>query len=171
VELVGAARFELATPFDMKKFLLLALAGVALLPVSALAADLGRPVYKAAPPPPPAPVYTWTGCYANAGAGYGMYNQDHQLMYEGVPYEGAPSQTAGGRGWLGVVGVGCDYQFSTGGWGNWVVGAFADYDFMDLHGNFSDVSEYPLVGEEKEKSAWAVGGRIGYLVTPAILAY
>jgi hypothetical protein len=31
----------------MKKFLLLALAGVALLPVSALAADLGRPVYKA----------------------------------------------------------------------------------------------------------------------------
>jgi hypothetical protein len=50
-------------------------------------------------------------------------------------------------------------QFSTGGWGTWLVGAFADYDFMDLNGN------------EKESGAWAVGARIGYLVAPAILVY
>jgi outer membrane immunogenic protein len=156
----------------MKRFLLIALAGVAL-PVSALAADLGQPVYKSAPPPPPpAPVYNWTGCYGNAGAGYGMFNQDHQLLNTNFGETLSADQTVGGRGWLGLVGVGCDYQFSTGGWGNWVVGVFGDYDFMDLHGNFSEV--FPDVagtGSEKENWAWAVGGRVGYLVTPAILVY
>lgn len=60
-------------------------------------------------------------------------------------------------------GVGCDYQFSMGSWGNWVVGAFGDYDFMALQGNFSEVApQFSLAGEEKENWAWAVGGRIGY---------
>ncbi|HXX52796.1 MAG TPA: hypothetical protein VEI98_16170 [Xanthobacteraceae bacterium] len=78
----------------------------------AFAADLGMPVYKApTPAPPPVPVATWTGCYANAGAGYGMFNQDHQFIADGVPEDF--SQTSGGRGWLGLVGVGCDYQFNS----------------------------------------------------------
>jgi outer membrane immunogenic protein len=46
----------------------------------------------------------------------------------------------------------------------------ADYDFMDLKGNLG-VDAGGLTGGEKESGAWAVGGRIGYLVTPAILVY
>jgi outer membrane immunogenic protein len=41
---------------------------------------------------------------------------------------------------------------------------------MDLHKNFQ--SSFGFVGgEEKEKDAWAVGGRIGYLVTPNVFTY
>ena len=42
--------------------------------------------------------------------------------------------TDGGRGWVGRIGVGCDYQFAGS---RWVVGAFGDYDFMGLRGNNS----------------------------------
>jgi outer membrane immunogenic protein len=135
---------------------------------SALAADMGLPVKTPLAAPPPVPVINWTGCYINGGAGYGMYRQDHQLTIPtGTPLA-TVDQSAGGSGWLGTVGGGCDYQFSAGGWGNWVVGAFADYDFMDLRGN---LGEFIFVGSEKENWAWAAGGRIGYVVTPAILAY
>jgi hypothetical protein len=79
--------------------------------------------------------------------------------------------TSGAKGWLGTVGGGCDYQFSLGsGWGNWVVGAFADYDFIDLHGGFTD-GTFDATAPEKESWVAAVGGRIGVLVTPQILTY
>jgi outer membrane immunogenic protein len=137
---------------------------------SAYAADL-RPAMKApmapmAPPPP-----TFTGCYVNGGAGYGLWNIDH-FGNPSTFDESSSASTSGGRGWLGRVGGGCDYQFGSGSgfWSNWVVGAFADYDFMDLHRNFA-VADGSGVGNEKEKSAWAVGGRIGYLVTPNVFTY
>jgi outer membrane immunogenic protein len=148
------------------KSMVIGAAIAALIATPALSADLA--VKAPTPLPPPVPVLNSTGCYANAGAGYGMYNQDHQTIDDGITF--GQDQTAGGRGWLGLVGVGCDYQFSMGSWGNWVVGAFGDYDFMDLQGNLSPDVGY-LTGSEKENWAWAVGGRIGYLVTPAILAY
>jgi outer membrane immunogenic protein len=137
---------------------------------SALAADLGGPVKALPPPLAPAPVYNWTGCYVNGGAGYGLWNIDSFAEKSGVT--DTSTTTSGGRGWLGTVGGGCDYQFGAGGgfWSNWVVGAFADYDFMDLHQNYQSAFG-GLAGEEKESSAWAVGGRIGYLVTPNVLTY
>jgi outer membrane immunogenic protein len=100
-----------------------------------------------------------------------MYNVDTtEIVDEGsaaVPYS---QQTTGGRGWLGQVSAGCDYQFSTGNFGNWVVGAFADNEFMDLTGNHTGIGgEY--VANLKENSAWAVGARIGYLITPNFLTY
>src|ERR1700692_3911181 len=102
---------------------------------SAFAADLG-PVYKApaaplpAPPPP-----SWTGCYVDGGAGYGLWNIDH-FSNPSIDGDFSTTTTSGGRGWLGTVGGGCDYQFSPAiGWGNWVVGVLADYEFMDLHRN------------------------------------
>jgi outer membrane immunogenic protein len=156
----------------MKKFLLLALAGVALLPVPALAADMGAPVYKAPPlaPPPPAP--TWTGCYVNGGAGYGMWNQDHYTEDASTLDQISVSYTNGGRGWLGLVGGGCDYQFSTGTWGNWVVGVLGDYDFMNLKGtNEFAPPAADFFGNETETGAWAIGARIGWLVTPNLLTY
>jgi outer membrane immunogenic protein len=42
---------------------------------------------------------------------------------------------------------------------------------MDIHGTFSDPVPDGFTATEKESSAWAVGGRIGFLVTPAILTY
>ncbi|MGA7233902.1 MAG: porin family protein, partial [Xanthobacteraceae bacterium] len=113
----------------------------------------------------------FTGCYVNGGAGYGLWNIDHSFQDTSGALNTVET-TSGGRGWLGRFGGGCDYQFGggTGFWSNWVVGAFADYDTMDLHKNFES-SIGGFAGEEKEKDAWAVGGRIGYLVTPNVFTY
>jgi outer membrane immunogenic protein len=153
----------------MKKLLLAAVALVALAAGPAVAADLGRKAPAYIPPPAPPPP-SFTGCYVNGGAGYGLWNIDHSGEFLGQQI--TTETTSGGRGWLGRVGGGCDYQFSPGSgwWSNWAVGVFADYDFMDLHKNFQS-SFGGIAGEEKEKNAWAVGGRIGYLVTPNVFTY
>jgi outer membrane immunogenic protein len=154
----------------MMKFALLTSLSAFALGAPALAADMGVPMKAPMAAPPPVPVVNWTGCYVDGGAGYGLWNIDHFGENTSGTTVTATS-TSGGRGWLGTVGGGCDYQFSPGsGWGNWVIGAFGDYEFMDLHKNFQG-SFGPFVGEEKESSAWAVGGRIGYLVTPNVFTY
>ena len=65
----------------------------------------------------------------------------------------------GGRGWFGTVQVGCDYQIGS----NIVIGAFGDYDFSGIKGDMSVALSSALVGEEKLKSSWAAGGRIGWV--------
>lgn len=115
------------------------------------------------------PVTNWNGCHVAAGGGYGMWNQD--MAYQTDPILGpvtvfTPVTTAGGRGWFGTVGGGCDYQMSE----RWVVGAIADYDFADLKSDYG--ANYAVFfGSEKMRSAWAAGGRIGWLFTPTILTY
>jgi outer membrane immunogenic protein len=127
----------------------LALAG------SAMAADMRRPAPVKAPGPAPVATYNWSGCYVGAGGGYGMWNQDTTILDTGVP--DFLQTTSGGRGWFGTVQVGCDYQVAPA----FVIGAFADYDFANIKGDFGG---FPgLVGKEKLKSSWAAGGRIGYL--------
>ena len=121
----------------MKKLLLAAVALVVLAAGPAVAADLGRKAPAYIPPPAPPPP-SFTGCYVNGGAGYGLWNIDHFGNADLGGDELTSPTTSGGRGWFGTVGGGCDYQFGSGSgfWSNWVVGAFADYDFMDLHRNF-----------------------------------
>jgi outer membrane immunogenic protein len=150
----------------MKK-LLLAAASLMALGGSAFAADMPPPVYKAAPPPP-APAYNWTGCYVNGGFGYGVSNTDHWLETNPglVPVDGR--NTSGARGWLGIAGAGCDVQVPFAGLGGWVVGVFGDYSFMDIH---EPMQEALLQGDAKQNNAWAVGGRLGYVVTPTLMAY
>jgi outer membrane immunogenic protein len=154
----------------MKKLLLAAVALVVLAAGPAAAADLARRAPAYIPPPAPPPP-TFTGCYVNGGAGYGLWNIDHFGNPDVFGFT-TNTSTSGGRGWLGTVGGGCDYQFGTGSgfWSNWVVGVFADYDFMDLHDNFA-LATVSALGDEKESNAWAVGGRIGYLVTPNVFTY
>lgn len=151
----------------MKK-LALALAATAAFAGQAFAADMGRPYTKA---PVAVPVaYNWTGCFIGAGAGYGWYNTESTQV---VPATGAfvvSEGTSGGRGWLGNVQGGCDYQFS-GPMGNWVIGAFADYSFMDVKGDHIGVPLTTGVGPLKQDYAWAAGARIGYLVNPTFLTY
>jgi len=147
---------------------LLGLVSAALLaaPLAANAADLTMP-YKAPPLPPPA--VSWTGCYVDAGYGYGLWDQNqYQETYPGLVRTSADVDT-GGKGWLGRFGGGCDYQLG-GGLSRWVVGAFADYDWMNIHGQMSP-GNTTFVGNEKESGAWYAGGRIGYLVTPSLLTY
>ena len=156
---------------DMKSLLAASLTGLALLSGSALAADLppAPQVYKA--PPVMAPAYNWTGCYLNGGFGYDVWNRDHNdETFPGlVPAAGRA--TDGGRGWLGLAGAGCDVEMPMGGFlGNVVFGVFGDYEFMDVHGITQDTFS-GLQGDTKQSSAWAVGGRVGFVVTPNLLAY
>src|SRR5690349_20137709 len=116
----------------MKKLLFGSVAAVVL--IAANAASAADMAIKA-PLRMPVPVATTlTGCYVNGGAGYGFSRQEQHVSIP-IAQEVLLYETAGGSGWLGKIGGGCDYQFSpASGWGNWVIGAFADYDFMDLRG-------------------------------------
>jgi len=119
-----------------------------------------------APPPPPTPPMTWTGCYLDAGAGYGFFNLDHA----GASPITTPNANTAGEGWLGRFGGGCDVQLGSTGWSNIVIGAFGDFDLADLHGQFLGTI-LPVNGTARESSAWAAGARAGYLVTPGLLTF
>jgi outer membrane immunogenic protein len=150
----------------MKK-LVIALTALAAFTGSASAADLGARPYTKAPAAVPAPVASWTGCYVGAGGGGAYTNNDHNDFVAGFGAVG-PNLTTGARGWFGTVGAGCDYQFD-----RFVVGIFGDYDFMDVKGDISTFGTFgpSLVGSQKQDWQWAVGGRVGYLITPQLLTY
>ena len=117
-------------------------------------------------PPAPAPVASWTGCYVSAGWGYGMLDDERS----GSDPTRAGS-TSAGKGWLGAFGGGCDYQLNNTPLGPIVIGAFADYDPMDITGNYEDVFGDTHHGTQTERDAWYAGVRAGVLVTPKLLAY
>ncbi len=147
------------------KRLVVALTAIAAFTAPALAADMAAKAPMRAAPVAYAP--SWTGCYIAGGGGYGMWNQENTQFIDGPPrvqIEG--TQTNGGRGYFGTVGAGCDYQFG----GNFVVGAFGDYDFSSIKGQM-DQQNGNRTGTEKMSSTWSVGGRIGYLITPNLLTY
>jgi outer membrane immunogenic protein len=148
----------------MRKLLLTTAALAALTAGEVFAADLQRPVLKA---PPARMSYTnWSGCYVAGGGGYGLWNQDTSVTLNGSP--AGSEVTSGGRGSFGTVGGGCDLQVS----GNWVIGVFGDYDFGGIKGDVAvPIGATTYVGNEKLTSAWAVGGRIGYLITPSIMTF
>ena len=158
----------------MKK-ILTALTAMAAFTGSAVAADMAPRAYTKAPAPVVA-VANWTGCYVGGGGGYGMWNQDNTGYLDlgnapgvGPRLQSTQRETSGGRGYFGTVQGGCDYQFALGSY-NLVVGAFGDYDFASEKGqlNLPALNQF---GQEKLSSKWAVGGRIGWLVTPSLLTY
>jgi outer membrane immunogenic protein len=118
-------------------------------------------------PPAPAAAINWTGFYINGGVGYGIWSADTTTQ---SPTTGTcvlcVTQTQGGKGWFGVVGAGYDYQFAP----SFVAGVFGDFNFGSIKGTFQDQGPF-LVGETKERSAWAAGGRVGWLATPNALVY
>src|SRR5689334_21774895 len=168
---------------QMKKLAIAA--GLAILSAgSSFAADMA---VKARPVAAPVVVTNWTGCYIGGGGGYGMYNQKREVV---APYgnqavtgnngvssyaqaltapAGAliyPNETFGGEGWLATVQGGCDYQFAGS---NFLIGAFADADWTDIKGDRSLLGV--LRGSQTLNWSWAVGGRLGWLVTPSLLTY
>lgn len=130
-----------------------------------------KPTYSA-PPPPPA---SWTGFYVGVGGGYGFWNADTTPI---IAATGAPLTQKinnAGQGWLARFTGGVDYQFKNVLDGRVVGGVFANFDADNLKGTFnsggSNAQFDPIGGAEKETSDWAVGARLGYLVTPATLTY
>jgi outer membrane immunogenic protein len=151
----------------MKK-IAIALTALAALTGTASAADLAARPYTKAPAPVVA-VTNWTGCYVGGGGGGAYVKNDHNDFSTTTGLATGPNISTGADGWFGTVSAGCDYQFG----GNWVVGLFADYDFMNVRGDTSilGTTSTSLVGSQKLDSQWSVGGRAGYLVLPQLLTY
>jgi outer membrane immunogenic protein len=152
----------------MKK-LVMAVSAIAAFSAPALAADMAAKAPLTATPIAYAP--SWTGCYVGGGGGYGLWNQADTFFNDTPPRTQLTTQpaTIGGRGWFATVQGGCDYQFAAAG-ANFVVGAYADYDFSNLHADVNPAG-VGIIGTEKMSSAWSVGGRAGWLITPGLLTY
>jgi outer membrane immunogenic protein len=169
---VSTPRFE---GLNMKK-LVLALTALAAFTGSASAADMAARPMKA-PPAPVVAVQSWTGLWISGGFGYGLMDIDHSVTGPVAPFPVFDiGHDNGGRGWLGKVGIGGDYQFA-GPMGSWVIGAFADAQFSDIKGNYSFncpggcLGPTGYAGQLKNDWSWAVGGRIGYVALPGLLTY
>ena len=158
----------------MKK-LVVALASLALLTGSAAAADLPT---KAPPMAAPAPVYNWTGFWISGGFGFALADVGTSVVAPTAPpvfFD--PGHDLGMKGWLGKVGAGFDYQFA-GPLGTWVIGAFADGSWSNIRGQDSFLCTLCGVGipgsfaaQQQNDWSWAVGARLGYVVTPTLLTY
>ena len=155
----------------MKK-LGLAFAALAAFTGSALAADIAPRAYSKAPAPMAA-VASWTGFWISGGFGYGLAALERSVTGAVAPFPVFDAgQNHSGRGWLGKVGAGFDYQAS-----QFVIGAFADAQWSDIKAN--DLFFCPtgclgpglFVNSVKNDWSWAAGGRIGYIALPSLLTY
>ncbi len=157
-----------------------------LLVTSAIAADL--PTMKAPPAPMPtlavAP-YSWTGFYIGAGGGGAWMRardrsySSHTIGSGGLVTQGNHSDL-GKFGAFGTIEAGGDYQM-----GQFVVGAFTDFDFKNLkakkssakYGTYtsssSSVHHYVASHDVwyKVGNSWDAGVRLGYLVNDRNLVY
>ena len=118
-----------------------------------------------------APVYTspqsWTGFHVAGGFGYGLWAAETTTV---SAVSGAcilcVDQTQGGKGALGVVGIGYDIQLQQ----RFVLGVFADASFANIEGTIQDQTPF-FAGTIKEERMYAVGVRFGLLINPSILTY
>jgi outer membrane immunogenic protein len=151
----------------MKK-VILAIATVAAMTVSASAADLAASPYTKAPPPVMAP--SWTGFYIFGGVGGGLWDANTGAFNTATgTCLVCINNKQGGDGWFGTVGAGYDWQFNS----RWVFGVLADGQFGSLKGSESvgAVGVGGVVFSQKLEDTWAVGARLGYLVAPNVLSY
>jgi outer membrane immunogenic protein len=141
----------------MKKFFLATVALSALMAAPAVAADLARPVYKAAPPPP-VYGYSWTGCYVGGNVG-GLWVSKEWFDHDpGSPTFGQSDGTHNPSGFIGGVQAGCDYQFA----GGFVIGIAGDYDWSDADASNASILFGGQTNRSKVKSLASVTGRVGY---------
>jgi outer membrane immunogenic protein len=155
----------------MKELLIAGAAIATLIGTPALAADM--PV-KAAPMVAPVAASNWTGCYIGLNTGGAWANKDATWTSDTgtplVPPIQLGSLTA--NGWAYGGQIGCDYQFSN----NWVVGIRGMWDGSNMKG--SNLLPLPnfgnAPGELNNASVRSFGtltGRLGFLVSPAVMLY
>lgn len=160
----------------MHKIALFGVAAVAVLAAApAFAADLrpaAVPMYKAPVMVPPA---SWTGFYIGGDIG-GSWSHSSG-SWAGVPGVGINPTSGGldGSGFLGGVHAGYDYQFAPA----WVFGVEGDWTWTHDSGSNSQPwtgAGIPPGGATTTMNStvdWLASfrGRLGYLITPNVLAY
>jgi outer membrane immunogenic protein len=134
---------------------------------AASAADLAvrpnsaAPVYRAPP-------VSWSGCYigGNVGGGWDRFNAA-EVGFAGVP---TPFLDFGGNHGSSLIGggqIGCDYQFAS----NWVIGIQGQAEFGTINSS-NAVAAFPgIAAQFNLKNFETLTGRVGYAMTPAVLAY
>jgi outer membrane immunogenic protein len=138
--------------------------GIALLAVPAIADGYEDPKSFHAPPAP-----IWNGFYLGAGVGYGHAStrDDYQdTTPEATSLDGQAAQGGLVRFMLGV-----DRQIKE----KFVLGAFADIDWTDISQRFQSIDGGagggPIDDQLTLEWQWAIGGRAGYLFSPATMLY
>ncbi|MGH6673109.1 MAG: outer membrane protein [Xanthobacteraceae bacterium] len=158
--------------------ILFGIAAAVLAGTPALAADLAPvapgPMYYKAPPMAMAP-QTWTGFYIGGDIGGAWSHTDGS--WAGLPGVNPTSGNLNGSGFLGGVHAGYNYQFAP----SWVLGVEGDWDWAHAGGSNSQTwtllgTGVPIPGAVTTMNAtvdWlaSIRGRLGYLVTPRVLAY
>src|SRR5690242_679899 len=131
--------YRVVGAFSMKGAMAAITAAAVLIVNSALAADMA---IKTAPArlSPQVPTYSWTGCYAGVGLGYGMTDINHSTTdASGLTFDAGHDN--GAKGWLGLLGTGCDLQI----YSRWVVGITGDVEFTNVKGQYSFNCPNPCV--------------------------
>jgi outer membrane immunogenic protein len=113
----------------------------------------------------------WTGCYfgANAGAGWSDFHQVRTGNVAGVTFPVAQDYGQGtGTGFVVGGQVGCDYQVN-----NFVVGMQTQFDAgtMKTGNTINYFLPRSFFTSNETKTVGTVTARVGYLVTPTVLAY
>ena len=102
---------------------------------------------------------TWSGFYFGGSVGYGR-NRSKNNYQDTTPTSSSVSESAKGGLISGVFGF--DRQIGR----RFIVGAFADFDLSDIErGDHSTNNALTIT------RSWAIGGRLGYLVTPRTMIF
>ena len=106
----------------------------------------------------------WTGCHFGAHAGVAVANDKATLAFGGTSVQVDGFGAQGGQ--VGV-GFGCDVTLD-----KFVFGAFGDATWADTETKISLTAPGGSAAiTQSFKDSYALGGRAGILLTPAILAY
>ena len=129
---------------------------------AAAAARADGPANRAAPASQQ--VTNWSGFYANAGVGYGLWDAETTTDAPGRCVSCAVTDHAG-KGWLGEFGFGYDRRVTD----RIVAGVLFNYDVSDMLGRTSDAVF--TTGDTRNDRTWFLGARLGWLMTPEVLNY
>jgi outer membrane immunogenic protein len=101
--------------------------------------------------------FSWTGLYVGAGIGGGA--AVHEPSMGPVSFDSTAAQ-----GFLATAVAGYDYRVSR----SVVAGVFFDYDLSNISPN----ADFPILFSSGDhRYSWAIGARVGYLISPATLVY
>ena len=110
------------------------------------------------------PARSWSGCHVGAMVGYGIQKDKTSLALSGTDV--VTIDGLGASGAAGGVKGGCDLQM-----GKLVAGLFGEAVWHSSEFSVSSPLGGGIEGKVGLDMTWAIGGRLGYLLTPQTLAY